>query len=112
MKVGYRLVVARRNPDKCTDCGVCREIVACPGERVGETSACVGCGACHLACPNEAIELVDSPRTRQVEIYVDGEQVHVPERITVLKALELLGYRVSKFPGEGDVFPPCEVGGC
>jgi pyruvate formate lyase activating enzyme len=112
MKVGCRLVVARRNLDKCTDCRVCGEIVACPGEGVGETSACVGCGACYLACPNEAIELVDSPRARQVEIYVDGERVHVPERITVLKALELLGYRVGKFPGEGDVFAPCEVGGC
>ena len=112
MSTSVRLAVAKRNLNKCVGCGACEEIVACPVGSVGSTSACVGCGACYLACPNEAIELVDAPRGREVEIYVDGERVHVPERVTVLKALELLGHRVSRFPGEGDIFAPCEVGGC
>jgi hypothetical protein len=30
----------------------------------------------------------------------------------VKKALECLGYAVTKFPSEGAIFAPCEVGGC
>jgi len=107
-----KFVVARRDLEKCISCGACEEIVACPAGGVGNVSTCAGCGACYLACPNEAVELVDAPRGREIEIYVDGERVHVPERITVLKALELLGFKIGKFPGEGDIFAPCEVGGC
>jgi pyruvate formate lyase activating enzyme len=107
-----RFVVAKRDLDKCIGCGACEEIVACPVGDVGNASTCVGCGACYLACPNEAIELVDTPRGREIEIYVNEERVHVPERITVLKALELLGFKIGKFPGEGDIFAPCGVGGC
>jgi pyruvate formate lyase activating enzyme len=34
------------------------------------------------------------------------------QRITIKKALEFIGYKISKFPGEGDLFAPCEIGGC
>jgi len=110
--MNIQLVIARRNFDKCLGCGVCKEIVACAGGNVGNASECVGCGACYLACPNSAIELIEAPRKREVGIYINGERVYVPERITVLKALEFLGYRIGSFPGEGEIFAPCRVGGC
>jgi len=93
-------------------CGVCEEIVACASGNVGNTLECVGCGACYLACPNRAIELVEASKEREIRIFVDGERVYVPEKITVLKALEILGYRIGFFPGDGDIFAPCRVGGC
>lgn len=49
---------------------------------------------------------------RLVKIKVDRESFEVPERITVLRALELLGFRVSRFPREGDLSAPCRTGGC
>lgn len=107
------LVYAEKNADKCVECGSCREIVACPNFEVGNTRECVGCGACHLACPYEAIEL--KPRTEKVgeiKIKVNGETFYVPEKITVKKALEIAGFTFSKFPGEGDFFAPCDIGGC
>jgi pyruvate formate lyase activating enzyme len=112
MNLNSQFVIARRNLDKCLGCGVCGEIVACPGGNVGNSSECVGCGACYLACPNEAIELVKALRRREIRIRVDGEYFYVPERITVLKALEILGYKVGRFPGDGEIFAPCMVGGC
>jgi len=47
-----------------------------------------------------------------VSIRVDGESHRVPARITVKRALEILGYEFTKFPEEGKIFAPCEVGGC
>ena len=105
------MFVAKRNEDRCKRCGICEEIVACPAGKVC-SDGCVGCGACYLACPNEAITLEEEPREELITIEVNGEKFHVPERITVRKALELIGYRISKFPEEGDLFVPCEVGGC
>uniref|UniRef100_A0A7J3TFR0 Radical SAM protein n=1 Tax=Geoglobus ahangari TaxID=113653 RepID=A0A7J3TFR0_9EURY len=107
----HQLFVARRNYEKCLNCGICDEIVACPCGVIGG-SDCAGCGACYISCPNEAIELVKAPERPEIRIRVDGENFHVPEGITVLKALELLGYRVANFPDEGEIFAPCKVGGC
>ncbi|MCX8175657.1 MAG: radical SAM protein [Candidatus Bathyarchaeota archaeon] len=107
------LIYAEKNMNKCVKCGSCMEIVACPNFDVGNTSECVGCGACHLACPYKAIEL--KPRTEkvgEVRINVNGETFYVPGKITVKKALEIVGFTFSKFPGEGDFFAPCDVGGC
>lgn len=106
------MLYAERIFSKCTRCGVCDEIVACPSGGVCRVEECVGCGACYLACPNEAIVMKEKPIRREVKIKVDGESFSVPEKITVRKALELLGYRISRFPGERDLLVLCEVGGC
>ncbi|MCS7098397.1 MAG: radical SAM protein [Candidatus Methanomethyliaceae archaeon] len=90
----------------CINCNVCREIISCSGVE------CFGCGACYLACPNEAISMKKLDRKSEIKIFVNNEAFHVPDKITVRKALEILGYKIGKFPGEGDIFVPCETGGC
>ena len=101
--------VALHHPEKCRECGWCSEIVACPG---ADQLICIGCGACVLACPNQALELVEEPRDREVTIEVDGKSVSVPERISVKAALAELGYRIGGAPGEAELFAPCGVGAC
>ncbi|MEM2136632.1 MAG: radical SAM protein [Candidatus Methanomethylicia archaeon] len=104
--------IAFKDSKKCMDCGACDLIVSCSAGKVGNNMDCIGCGACSLTCPYEAITMIDSERINYVPIIVNSEKFNVPERITVLKALELIGFRISKFPGEGDIFAPCGVGGC
>uniref|UniRef100_A0A7C5EN16 Radical SAM protein n=1 Tax=Desulfobacca acetoxidans TaxID=60893 RepID=A0A7C5EN16_9BACT len=102
------LRLARRQLSRCDDCGYCTAAVLCPGEE-----RCSGCGACVAACPREARELVVRAEVRpKVELVVDGRPVRVPERLTLLQALELTGYEVGTFPGEGRVTAPCRTGGC
>lgn len=104
--------IAKKNLDKCRKCGVCDEIVACSSGRVGYVEGCIGCGACGLTCPYEAVSLKDEPRLEEVRIKVDGESFTTPSKITVKRALELLGYRFTKFPERDAIFAPCDVGGC
>lgn len=103
--------VAIKNPDKCRSCGFCDEI-ACSSRYVGYSDECVGCGACCLACPHEAIVMIEKPDGESVSIKLDGEIFSVPERITIKKALELIGSKLCKYPGDGDLFAPCGTGGC
>jgi pyruvate formate lyase activating enzyme len=103
---------AKKDENRCKRCGICDEIVACSSAYVGYEEECIGCGACYLACPNEAIHMEERGKKREIGINVNGEGFFVPERISVKRALQLVGYKISKFPGEGDIFAPCEVGGC
>jgi len=50
--------------------------------------------------------------SKKVWIELNGEKAKVPERITVKNALEMHGYRISKYPEEASLFMSCEVGGC
>lgn len=101
--------VAVHHPDKCRRCGVCGEIVDCPG---AAEMICIGCGACVLSCPHQALELVEEPRKRRVTIEVNGDLAWVPERVSVKEALQEAGFPVASSPAEAGLFAPCEVGGC
>ncbi len=100
--------VAFKLKDLCRKCGYCDNWINCPG-----LENCTGCGSCTVACPHEARILVPDKRERKhVKIKVEGETYFVPERITVLKALETIGYRFSSLPEKDAIFAPCRTGGC
>jgi pyruvate formate lyase activating enzyme len=48
----------------------------------------------------------------EITIQLNDESLKVPSGITVKKALQLSGYKVTKFPEKEGLFVPCEVGGC
>ena len=50
--------------------------------------------------------------SREVSIEIDGKRVKVRGGITVKKALEISGHTVTKYPEQGSLFAPCEIGGC
>ncbi len=52
--------VAKIDEDKCTQCGICREL--CRYDAIGEEFrvdpvACDGCALCYFACPQDAVNL-------------------------------------------------------
>jgi pyruvate formate lyase activating enzyme len=100
--------VARVNEDQCVDCGFCQGTLYCPSP-----DACIGCGVCVQGCPYQAREMVadEGPRT-PVTITVDGQTLSVPERITIKRALESVGFSFGVGWGEGDLPAPCVTGGC
>ena len=109
--------VCRRNSKECKDCGFCMEYFSCPG--VGKPTidrfetACIDCGICLVACPYQAVERIpDTVPRKDVRIRVDGEDFVVPERVTVKRALELLGLEFGEFPGGTEIFAPCGTGSC
>jgi pyruvate formate lyase activating enzyme len=100
---------AEKDKRICQNCNLCQKLVSCPADFKEEN--CVGCAACFLACPFEAVKMVKIKREKEIEIEVNGKKFKIPEKITVKKALEELGLNFEKFPGYG-IFVPCEVGGC
>jgi pyruvate formate lyase activating enzyme len=85
------------------------ELVACPG---ADEMVCIGCGACVITCPHQAIELITSKREKKISIYVNEEKFKVPELISVKEALVELGYQIKDHFAESGLFAPCQIGGC
>jgi len=48
----------------------------------------------------------------EITIQLNDESLKIPSDITVKKALQLSGYKVTKFPEKEGLFVPCELGGC
>ena len=104
--------IAKHILEKCAHCNACVDLVACPG---AEENICIGCGACVLICPNEAIILVESKRENRISMEVDGKKVFVSEKISIKEALGETGYvftDLPKGPKESEIFAPCGVGAC
>lgn len=97
---------------KCLRCDshACTELIDCPARE--EESACIGCGACVLACPFQARKLVEKSRAREVSIGIDGRSFRVPERITAREALVLTGHQNAILPGESGLSTACGIGSC
>lgn len=96
-----------KKTENCTGCGFCKFMINCNHQ------GCTGCGQCVAACPNNARVMLKASRDKKVYLTVDGKRVKVPEQITILKALEVLGYTVSHHPKlDGQIYAPCKMGGC
>ncbi len=49
---------------------------------------------------------------RKLSIEIDGAFLQVQKGITIKKALELSGHKISKYPEKDSLFTPCGTGGC
>ena len=47
-----------------------------------------------------------------ITVQLNDENLKVPSGITVKKALQLSGHKITKFPEKGALFVPCGAGGC
>lgn len=52
------------------------------------------------------------PRSEKITIWIDGVSLEVRRGITIRRALETAGITFGAFPGDGEIFAPCGVGGC
>jgi pyruvate formate lyase activating enzyme len=104
-----RFEIAKKR-EECKDCGFCELICHSP-------ESCIGCAACVDACPYKARILEEIAEHREsVKITVNHEQYSVPARISVLRALEFIGF-ISFIYKEGElsdteILAPCRTGGC
>lgn len=104
---------ASRDFGKCRACNACQDLIACPGGGLRTGEKCIGCGACYWVCLHNAIEMVPADDMGKVSIKVDESFFEVPNGITVLKALEGLGFHIKDFPDEEEgIYAPCKTGGC
>lgn len=110
-------MIVKKDLHKCINCHFCREMVMCPGGNVDHTlksSACVGCGACIIACPVEALNLVEK-NLPEKNVFVNLKKVTASG--TVKNAVKSAGLKIIKFPDlsvtkDNSIFMPCGCGGC
>jgi len=70
--------VAHIDADACIACGVCKD-ERCPMGAIVEEDGiyrvlekrCIGCGVCAVACPSEALKLIQRPESDRDEIVRD-----------------------------------------
>ncbi|NVM29577.1 MAG: radical SAM protein [Candidatus Helarchaeota archaeon] len=103
----YQIDKYVKNDQKCRECRFCTKIIHCPSP-----DSCIGCKSCYLGCPHEAIELKLINASDPIQIYINDEAYEVFRGITIKKALEIAGFRTSRYPENGAIFTPCETGGC
>lgn len=115
-------MIAKRVLEKCINCNICEKHVNCPKgnlKNVIETDTCIGCGACVITCPQEALILKDVYNKKNKvctkEVFVNGNEVFASG--TVKHALEAYGLKISKIPDfknqiNDQIFIPCDCGGC
>jgi pyruvate formate lyase activating enzyme len=85
-----------------------------------EEGRCIGCGACPIAYPEEALQeqkgstsINKQDKSRKRRIYVD--EIEVKASGLVKDALNAAGIETCKFPPrkcKKTVFMPCDIGGC
>ncbi|MHC1610877.1 MAG: radical SAM protein [Candidatus Methanospirareceae archaeon] len=99
-----------RKREECRNCGFCELVCHSP-------MSCIGCGACVDGCPYKAKVLEEIEEHREsINITVNHERYSVPAGISVLKALEYIGF-TSYIYKEGELsdtelLAPCRTGGC
>jgi pyruvate formate lyase activating enzyme len=93
----------------CVDCGFCEYFVNCPA---GSTD-CLGCGTCLKGCPAGARSLAEAREEKPpVKVSVNGIVYSVPSRITISRALEILGIRSPNTTDNSHDEDLCRSGGC
>lgn len=103
--------------ERCTNCGICKDLVMCPlgSVRISvQSDACVGCGSCTIACPNNALVL-EKDEGEEFEVFLDDKPVNASG--TIKDALIKKGFEITKFPTYNSeesekFFIPCGCGAC
>lgn len=114
--------MAVRN-ENCSHCGFCEQYIDCSLK----TDGCIGCGACVLACPEQARSLKTimsgqpaelSQNRKLIDFFVDGKPQQIIGPLSVSAALEQLGIgkNTSSLKGANShwKYPTaaCQTGGC
>jgi MinD superfamily P-loop ATPase len=90
------LKLAYIDPEKCTQCGECREncrFSAITEEFVVDRMRCEGCSVCHLVCPAEAITMKER---ESGELHVSGTRAGTMVHARLWIAEEATGKLVAK----------------
>jgi len=79
-----------------------------------QSDACVGCGSCTIACPNNALVL-EKDEGEEFEVFLDDKPVNASG--TIKDALIKKGFEITKFPTYNSdesekFFIPCGCGAC
>ena len=101
-----KLVKVVVDNSKCVDCGFCNSVIKC-----ANPTDCVGCLSCYWGCPYSARKIIHIESARTVKIKVNNVEYEVPDRITVAKALEIIGLPLNP-PGFKNPSLACSTGGC